>query len=223
MTEKTLDQDQEATSAPTTKGTQKDLQAQIDALQKQLRDIQSTKDKEVAQERARATDAASKVSELQTQMEALISDPAARQEFRVKRMEAELQTYRAREGINQHRQLLVNEYGVPRSVLEQYEDPGQMTDAALRWWRNQAQATSPEKTEKVAELESLKAQGAHDVSTSPAPSPDSSSAVVDDVEKEIQRLRAIAKLGGTKGEKARLEILKQEAKRTKPPVTRARL
>ena len=98
-----------------------------------------------------------------------------------------------------------------------------MTDIALRHWRSRAQAASPEKAEKVEELEQLKASGAHDVSTSPAPAPTSASAAVDDLDKEIIRLRAIARAGGSKGEQARMEILKLEQKRTKPPATKARL
>ena len=223
MTETTLEKGQEATSAPATKGTQKDVQAQIDALQKQLREMQSAKDREVAQAKSSASEAAKRALELETQMELLINDPTAKQEFKVKRMEAELQTYRAKEGINQHRQLLVNEYGVPRDVLERYDDPGQMTDAALRYWRGKSQAASPEKAERVEELETLKASGAHDVSTSPAPAPTSAASVIDDVDKEITRLRAIARAGGSRGDQARLEILKMEQKRTKPPSTKARL
>jgi hypothetical protein len=224
MEETTLEGKQpEVTSAAPTKGTQK-VEEQISALEQKLRQMQAIKDKEVATARREAEEAKQRITALSQQLESVISDPAAKQEFKTKRLEAEVEAYRAKEGINQHRQLLVREYGVPASELETIDDPALMTDAALRFWRKQSEAKAPDKTERVAELEKLQESGAHDVSIAPAPTPGASSATLTDIEKRINALKDTARKGrGHEATQARMEILSLKAQQKTPPTGRSRM
>ena len=190
-----------------------------------LKRLQSTKDREVAEAKREAAEAKRMVADLENKMSELISDPAARAEFDKKRMETELNFYRGQTELTKQKTFISNTWGIPVEVLDSAVNPAEMTRLALDWQAKQRETLSvqAQAQQKKADVQKLEDDGADEVSMTPGTPPSRSTATAQQLDKQIADLREIARQGGGAGTRARLEILKLEAQRQVGRSSRARI
>lgn len=180
----------------------------------QFREYQSKQDRRIAELQKQNR-------RLQESVEELIDDPEAKREFKLNRLQTELQQYKQQEQISRQRQQLAEKWGVPENVLQGISDPSEMTSAALDYLNSKTKEFEERlsKQEKEEELESIEEEGGHDVSTTQSSPPDQERVSNDEIDERIDELREVSRGRGTRAQQARVEIFKLQAQKN---VTRNR-
>jgi len=190
-----------------------------------FRKFQSTKDREVTEERRRAEGLQSRLAQLEGQYEELIQDPAKRAEYQQQRLSTQLDYYKKQDELNKQKRWFQETYGVPMEVVAEVDDPSELTVKVLDWQKTQKEAAVIEaaRVEKEKASKKTEEDGEDDVSTTPGAPPSRQGFSGEQLDKRILELRAIAQKGGSVGTKARQDILKLEAQRLRPPTARTKV
>jgi len=181
----------------------------------EFRQYKSNQDKRASELEKRLREEAEARKAIEAQLETVITDPKAKAEFKQQKLEAELERYRAREVASQQRKLFSDEYGVPESIFESTDSPGEMTDKALRYLRQKSQEKpSGQSAPKPAEAHTEESSGEDFATVNVATPPDGNAS---EIKKKIEELRSISKASGnsTAARKARSDILDLEAQLAK--------
>jgi hypothetical protein len=117
--------------------------------------------------------------------------------------------------MEKQRRWFVENYNIPLSELENAEDPAEITLLALEWQKKQAEAAKAASVARAREeeLRNIEESGGDAVSKIPGTPPERQRISAEEIEKEIQSLREVARKGGSAGERARIQILKLERER----------
>lgn len=187
----------------------------------EFRQYKSARDKREAEMQKKLSTMQKELEDARNEMLELIDDPAARQELKVKRMEAQLAQYQQREQLNQTRQSIADRWGIPVEVLASASTGSEMTAKALDYLKEQAsQPVSAPKSEPDDDDD----QDVSDaVSTTSGTPPTEQRLTSANIEEEIENLRKVSQQGGSAGARARVEILKLQAKLGKKGLPSARI
>lgn len=174
----------------------------------EFRKWKSTQDKKEAELQKQIAEQQVRSERLEQQIENLITDPAQKQKLQQERLQAELDKYKTSDRAQRARRLFADKWKVPESAFELDDTPEVMTGKALDYQAQQIEKlqSGAATSERVAEQERVESEGGNIVSTAPGAPPKLSGDV--ELEKRIKDLRAIAKGGGSAGQRARVEILK---------------
>jgi len=187
----------------------------------EFRQYKSARDKREAELQRQISAMQKELEDARNEMLNLIDDPAARQELKVKRMEAQLAQYRQQEQLNQTRQAIASRWGIPVSVLESASTGPEMTALAMDYLKEQASKAGQEKPEPKPEPD--KNDVADVVSTTSGTPPTEQRLTSAKLDEQIENLRKVAQQGGSAGERARIQILKLEAQRGRKGIPSAKI
>jgi hypothetical protein len=209
-------------SGQTSNGVQNNQQGQaakvnLDSLP-EFQKFRSNADKRASELEKRLQKAEEERLKLEEKMEALISDPNAKAQFKQQRQEAELDRLRSESQARKAMKVFATEYGVPVDIFDESDSPADMTSKALRWQKQQLEASKSGQSDaqRASEVQQIEKEGGHVVSKAietPAELQTST-----DIQNKIKELRAIALKGGSAAQRARSEILKLQDEARKPVV-----
>ena len=189
----------------------------LDSIE-EFRKFRSNADKRASDLEKRLAKAEEDRQKLEEKMEALISDPDAKAQFKQQRQEAELERLRSESQARKTMKVFATEYGVPIDIFDESDSPADMTSKALHWQKQQLELAKSGQSDaqRVSEVQQIEKEGGHVVSKAietPAEAQTST-----DIQNKIKELRAISLQGGTAGQRARSEILKLQDEARKPVV-----
>ena len=220
---------EKASGAAGEAGTPSETKRPVDLSQfvplEDFRKFQSTKDREVAEERRRSEELQGRLVQLEGQYEGLIQDPVKRAEYQQQRVNTELEYYKKQAELTKQKHWFQETYGVPLEEIANVDDASQLTVKVLDWQKAQKEAAVTEvtKVEKEKASKKTEEEGGDDVSTAPGTPPTRQAFTSEQLDKRIVELRVVAQKGGSAGVKARQDILKLEAQRLRPPTSRAKV
>jgi len=190
-----------------------------------FRAFQAAKDREIAAERRRRQQLEQQLQAIAQRYEESIEDPAQREALRRQRLEAQLRYYQYQENLAKERKYVAEEYGVPEKALTDAKTHAELVKAALTWLKEQREAAlaKAERQKRRKEAAEAEEQGGDVVSTATASPADWSKLNAKQIDAEMARLKKVAQQGGSKGARARVQLLKLEALKQRRSAPRSRV
>jgi len=187
----------ETQESPKTQPAKPAAKVNLDELD-EFRKYKSAVDKRQNELAAQLEAARKTQEELETRLETLVTDPAAKAQMRTERLEHQLEYYKSQEALLRARSLFAERWNVPESAIANASNPSEMTELALDYLKKRVEGKTEEEkaAERQRELEKQNASGANDVSTATGTAPTSATALLaEKYAPEMARLKELARKG----------------------------